>query len=95
MFRFHSNIFSQATRGLAKGSFIGGLLLIGFGMLVFVLRDVFAFIAAAIFFMTGFSAILYSIKLFWVSGQMKKSGDSRDEHRENVHIHYHEEHFEG
>ena len=94
MFRFDSNLFSQATRGMAKGSFFTGLLLIGFGMLVFVLRDVFAIIAAAIFFMAGISAILYSIKLFWVSSQMRKSGDSRDGHRDNVQIHYREEHFE-
>jgi hypothetical protein len=87
-------MFSQATRGMAKGSFFTGLFLIGFGMLVFVLRDVFAFIAAAIFFMTGFSAILYSIKLFWASSQMRKSGANRDGHRDNVQIHYHEEHFE-
>ena len=94
MFRFNSNLFSQATRGMAKGSFFTGLFLIGFGMLVFFLRDVFAFIAAAIFFLAGFSAILYAIKLFWASGQMRKSGDSRDGHRDNVQIHYHEEHFE-
>lgn len=79
---------------MAKGSFFTGLFLIGFGMLVFVLRDVFAFIAAAIFFMTGFSAILYSIKLFWASGQMRKPKDSRNGYRDNVQIHYHEEHFE-
>lgn len=94
MFRFHSNLFSRTTRSIAKGSFFTGLFLIGFGMLVFVLRDVFAFIAAGIFFMAGFSAILYSIKLFWASYQMRKSGDSRDGHRDNVRIHYREEHFE-
>ncbi len=94
MFRFHSNLFSQATRGMAKGSFFTGLFLIGFGMLVFVLRDIFAFIAAGIFFMTGFSAILYSIKLFWVSRHMRNPSDSRDGHRDNVQIHYREEHFE-
>ena len=43
MFRmfFQGNPFQQATRGLAKGSLVMGLLLIGFGMLVFVLRDLF------------------------------------------------------
>ena len=52
MFRMflNGNPFRQATQGLAKGALITGLFLIGFGMLVFVLRDLFAFIAAAIFF---------------------------------------------
>ena len=91
---FNSNIFSQAGRKMAKGSFITGLFLIGFGMLVFVLRDLFAFIAAAIFFMAGFSAIGYAIKLFWATRQMKTPGDSRNEYRDNVRIHYSEEHFD-
>lgn len=43
VFRFFlSEQASQATKGLAKGSLVLGLLLIGFGMLVFVLRDIFA-----------------------------------------------------
>jgi hypothetical protein len=94
MFNFHSNLFSQATRKMAKGSFFTGLFLIGFGMLVFVLRDLFAFIAAAIFFMAGFSAIGYAIKLFWATRQIGKPGDSSDGYRDNVRIHYHEEHFD-
>jgi len=94
MFNFHSGFFSQATKNVAKGSFIAGLFLIGFGMLVFVLRDLFAFIAAAIFFMAGFSAIGYSIKLFWASRRMKDPGNSHNGYRDNVRIHYQEEHFD-
>jgi len=92
MFRFFvgGNPFSQATGAMAKGSLITGLLLIGFGMLVFILRDVFAFLAAAIFFMAGFSAIGYAIRLWIIQYKLKKSGD---EYRRNVEIHYTDDPF--
>ena len=92
MFRFfvHGNPMAQATRGLAKGSFIFGLLLIGFGMLVFILRDLFAFLAAAVFFMAGFSAIGYAIRMFLLQHKMRKSGQM---YRDNVEIHYDDREF--
>ncbi len=76
MFRFFigGNPFSQAAGNMAKGSFMTGLLLIGFGMLVFILRDLFAFLAAAVFFMAGFSAIGYAIRLWIIRYKLKKSG---------------------
>jgi hypothetical protein len=82
---------SQATKGLAKGSFFFGLALIGFGMLVFVLRDIFAIIAAGIFFLAGFSAICYACKLFWAVRKFNRSpGSSENAYRENVQIHNHQ-----
>lgn len=91
---FFQNQFSQATKGLAKGSFFAGLFLIGFGMLVFVLRDLFAFLAAGMFFLAGFSAIGYAIRLFFWHGAMNR--DQRRQgnaYRENVQIHG-ENHFD-
>jgi len=87
MFRFFvgNNPLSSATGGLAKGSLMLGLFLIGFGMLVFILRDIFAFLAAAVFFMAGFSAIGYAIRLFIVRYKMKNSDGL---YRDNVEIHY-------
>ena len=87
MFRFytHGNPVSDAAKGLAKGAFVVGLLLIGFGLLVFILRDLFAFIAAAVFFIAGFSAIGYSVRLFILRHKIKKSDDL---YRENVDIHF-------
>ncbi len=92
MFRFfvHGDPMTQATRGLAKGSFVFGLLLIGFGMLVFILRDLFAFLAAAVFFMAGFSAIGYAIRMFLLQRKMRKSGEM---YRDNVEIHYDDREF--
>ena len=84
---------SQATKGLAKGSLIAGLFLIGFGMLVFILRDIFAFLAAGVFFLAGFSSIIYGIKLFVAARKMDKgTSEPHDGYRENVQIHI-EEHF--
>ena len=89
MFRmfFSGNPMREATKGMAKGAFVTGLFLIGFGMLVFILRDLFAFLAAAIFFMAGFSALGYAIRLFLMQRKMK-TGD--DAYRQNVQIHYEE-----
>lgn len=74
----------QAGKSVAKGALVGGLLLIGFGMLVFILRDLFAFLAAAVFFMAGFSAIGYAIRIFWATRRMNHSDDA---YRDNVQIH--------
>lgn len=87
MFRFFvgNNPLSNATGGLAKGSLIMGLLLIGLGLLVWLLKEVFAIIAMIIFFMAGFSAIGYAIRLFIVQYKMKNSDGL---YRDNVEIHY-------
>ena len=92
MFRmfFQGNPMREATKGMAKGALFTGLFLIGFGMLVFILRDIFAFLAAAIFFMAGFSAIGYAIRLFILQHKMK---DTDDAYRKNVQIHYEEDNY--
>lgn len=88
-FRFESNTFKQAGKSIAKGSLLTGLLLIGFGMLVFILRDLFAFLAAGIFFMAGFSAIGYAIKIFWATRSGDKSNNGgKGAYRQNVEVHY-------
>ena len=52
-FQFYTNVIRQASRRLAGGIFITGLALIGFGLLVYWLRDIFAFIAAGLFVFAG------------------------------------------
>ena len=85
---FDGNPFRQAAKDAAKVSLFLGLFLIGFGMLVFVLRDLFAFIAAAIFFMAGFSAIGYAIRLFILQWKMRKD---KAVYREGVEVHFEDE----
>ncbi|HOK95762.1 MAG TPA: hypothetical protein PK052_00660 [Anaerohalosphaeraceae bacterium] len=92
MFRFffHSNPFRQITKDLARSSFISGLILIGLGMLVWVLKDIFAIIAMVIFFAAGFSAIGYAARLYLMQWKMRK--DSRV-YRKGVEIHFEEDIF--
>ena len=87
MFRmfFQGNPFREATKGMAKGALLIGLILIGLGMLVWVLKEIFAVIAMILFFMAGFSAIGYAIRLFILQHKMKNTDDA---YRKNVEIHF-------
>jgi hypothetical protein len=87
MFRFFFSqpISNQISGTLIKGSLLTGLFLIGFGMLVFILRDLFAFLAAALFFMAGFSAIGYAIRMWILKHKIDRMNRGG---RDNVTIHY-------
>lgn len=85
-FFFSRPVEQQVGRTLVRGSLFGGLLLIGFGMLVFILRDVFAFIAAAVFFIAGFSAIGYAVRMWILRYKLSRTANGG---RDNVTIHYH------
>ena len=63
-FNFYSNSFNQLSKGYAKGLFVVGLLLIGFGTLVWILKEVLAVIAAAIFIIVGGICCFNAIKIF-------------------------------
>ena len=81
---------SQMSKGFAKGLFVIGLLLIGFGVLVYVLKEIFAAIAAAIFIVAGGACCYNAIKLFLSSRRMHKMDadfDQPDGYRKNVQIH--------
>ena len=49
MFKMYSNMLGLASTRMAKGAFVTGLLLIGFGILIYVLPDLFAILAAIVF----------------------------------------------
>jgi len=88
IFRYYTNAVSNATKPLAKGIFVVGLLLTGFGILVYVLREVFAVIAAAIFIAAGFGCCFTAIKIFWQSRKFQqKINDTTTAYRKNVRIH--------
>lgn len=86
MFRFFfsTQSFRQAGRSMAAAALFVGLLLIGLGLLVFILRDVFAFLAAAVFVAAGFSAVGYALRIFWMTRQIDKEQKT---YRHNVDIH--------
>lgn len=87
MFRFFFSrpVEHEVGKTLVMGSLFGGLFLIGFGMLVFILRDLFAFLAAAVFFIAGFSAIGYAVRTWILLYRTKRSDDDG---RRNVTIHF-------
>jgi len=89
-FRFYTNAISQASRNFAAGLFIVGLLLIGFGFLVYILRDLFAILASIVFFVTGVSCGITAVKIFLMQRRMARRIDSAETYRENVQIHIEE-----
>jgi hypothetical protein len=87
-FRFYTNVISQASRNFAAGLFVVGLLLIGFGLLVYILRDVFAILAAIVFFVAGIGCAITAVKIFWAQRKLDKfTSDDSPGHRRNVRIH--------
>jgi hypothetical protein len=91
MFRFFvegKNPFRQVTKEAAMVSLVTGLFLIGLGLLVWILKEIFAIIAMIIFFMAGFSAIGWAIRLFIAQWHMRKD---KGIYREGVEVHFEEE----
>jgi len=88
-FRIYKNIFSQASRNFAAGLFITGLLLIGFGFLVYILRDLFAILASIVFFVVGLGCGATAVKIFLAQRKLDKmsSDDGATGYRKNVQIH--------
>jgi len=78
LFNFYSNSFNQLSKGYAKGLFIVGLLLIGFGTLVWILKEVLAVIAAAIFIVVGFVCCFNAIRIFIGTIKTNKDNDGRN-----------------
>ena len=87
-FRFYTNAISQASKNFATGIFITGLLLIGFGVVIITLPELFAILAAGVFFIAGLGCAATAVKIFWAQRKIDKfcSNDS-DAYRKNVQIH--------
>ena len=91
-FRFYSNAISQASRNFAAGLFIVGLMLVGFGFLVYVLRDLFAILASIVFFVAGVGCGITAVKIFLMQRRIDQKIDSAEPYRDNVQIHIEEHH---
>ena len=83
--RFYSSTVAQASRAMAKGVFIIGLLLIGFGTLILALPDVFVLLAAAVFFFIGLGCIFTAVKIYWAQRQIQTPREA-EPFRENVQV---------
>jgi len=93
-FRFYTNAIAQASRKVAAGIFITGLLLIGFGVIIMALPEIFALLAALVFFIGGAGCGITAVKIFSVQRKLKKMSDDDSEvYRKNVQIHI-EEHYD-
>ena len=88
-FRFYTNAVSQASRNFAAGLFIVGLLLIGFGFLVYILKELFALLAAGVFVIAGLGCGITALKIYLFQRRIDQSAPN-DPHRENVRIHIEE-----
>jgi hypothetical protein len=84
LFNFYSNSFNQFSKGYAKGLFVVGLLLIGFGTLVWILKEVLAVIAAAIFIAVGCFCCFNAVRIF--VSTMKPDNKDNDGRSDNVKI---------
>ena len=97
MFRLYTNYFSRATRGIAGGAFITGMLLVGFGMLIIALPELFAALAAAAFFIAGLGCIAFAVKTYLAIRKINRHSQHIDgvenAYRENVNIHI-DRHFD-
>ncbi len=86
VFRYYSNALSQASRAVASGILVVGMLLIGFGVLIAALPELFAYLAAALFFIAGVGCGLTALKIFWTQRQVDKT-EEPGSMRQNVRVH--------
>jgi uncharacterized membrane protein len=86
-FQFYSNVLSQASRKIASGIFTTGLLLIGFGLLIYIYPNFFATLAALVFFIVGLGTCITALKIFAAQHRIDKNiNNESTEYRENVRI---------
>ena len=87
-FRFWTNAICQASRGIAAGIFIVGLVLIGFGFMIYLLPKFFATLAAIVFFVAGVGCGITAVRIFLAQRELDRTA-SDDSHGywKNVRIH--------
>jgi hypothetical protein len=95
VFRYYTNAISQASRRIAAAIFVVGLLLAGFGVVILALPEIFAFLAAAVFFIAGIGCVITAIKIFLAQRQLDKiNQDDSQGYRRNVRIHTDKEYYD-
>ncbi|MCK4914332.1 MAG: hypothetical protein KAS69_07060 [Planctomycetes bacterium] len=93
--KFYLNMLSQASRTMASAISVTGLVLLGFGILIYALPELFATLAALFFFIAGIGCLSTSLKIFLANRRFNKANrNSDDAYRKNVRIHSEENHFD-
>lgn len=91
-FRFYTDVMSRATRGVATAIFVAGLVLIGFGFLIYLLPRLFATLAAVVFFVVGAGCLTTGIKIFWAQRKIDKiTSDDSGYYGEGIEVHIKED----
>ena len=85
-FKLYPNSFNQISKTYAKGLFVAGLLLIGFGTLVWILKEVLAVIAAAIFIVVGCVCCFNAIRILISTMETRQTRQNNDGRSGNVKI---------
>jgi hypothetical protein len=86
-FRSYTNMVSQASRTVAAAVFVVGLMLIGFGVMIFLLPRFFATLAALVFFVVGLGCAVTGVRIFLGQRKLDRMGsDDSIAYRKNVHI---------
>ena len=84
---------SEASRAVAGGMLLTGLGLIGFGVVIVALPEVFAYLAGAVFFVAGMGCAITAGKIYLAQRRLEKSRrNSETSYRENVQIHIEDHH---
>jgi len=86
-FKFSSNPLTRATAGAAAAVFVIGMLLLGFALMIYALKELFANLMALFFVLAGISTIGFSIKLLIASKRISDMTKPQQDYRENVQIH--------
>ena len=85
---FYTNRLSEASRTVAAGVMIVGLLLMGFGVIILALPQFFAYLAAIVFFIAGVGCAITAVKIFWAQSRLDRmTSDDPHGYRKNVRIH--------
>ena len=74
------------------GIFTVGLLLIGFGIIIIALPELFAMLAALVFFAAGVGCAVTAVKIYFAQRRIDKMGSDDNGGRKNVQIH--SEHYD-
>ena len=90
VFRYYNSAVSQASRSLAYMILVIGLMLMGFGVVIIAMPEVFAFLAAAVFFVMGLGCAMTALKIYLAQRRMRPPESTcSDVYRDNVRIHGH------
>jgi len=92
VFRYYTNAISNASKSIAAGIFVFGLVLVGFGVLILAFPAVFALLAAIVFFITGAGCAGTALKIYLAQRHIDRiTQDDSTGYRKNVQIHIEEQ----